>query len=177
MRKRTIGLLLGISLVSMAFIGGSAVASGDPFAGTWHERDAGTSNIFYFVDEPVGGVYHVLYYDDYTGDPVCGDNGPMLWSGFAAVPDPGDPNTIEGTFGNYWCPDNGDGEVLQNPFGLPSEIAFGLAYDPATDTIEGIGGCVGTRQPHITTVDRAIQELEKGKFPPSDSGLFLGCGT
>jgi len=145
-----------------------ASARGDPLVGTWHERDFGTSNIFYFVDAPVGGVYHVLYYDDHTSDAVCGDNGPMLWTGFGQKVD---PNTLEGTFGNYWCPDNGDG--VQTELLPLSPFSFTLAHDPDTDTITGVGGCVGTRQPSINTLEKAIKELAKGKYPPS--GVFIPC--
>lgn len=161
-RRNGIGLTLVLGLLATVFIGGVATAGGDPLVGTWHERDAGTSNIFYFVDDPVGGVFHVLYYDDVTFLTVCGDNGSMLWAGFGEKTG---PNTLEGTFGEYWCPDDGDGvktELLAlNPF------SFTLTYDPGTDTITGVGGCVGTRQPHIRTVAKAIAELEKGKYPAS----------
>jgi len=170
--KRHTRLTVPFSLAVLATLAGAtaAYASPDPLVGTWHERDAGTSNIFYFVDPPIGGVYHVLYYDDFTGPAVCGDNGPMLWSGFAAKVG---PSAISGTFGNYWCPDNGDG-VYSELIAL-APFPFTLTYDLITDTISGVGGCVGTRQPGVKTVDRAIQELAKGKYPPSGIGVYLGC--
>ena len=70
---------LVLSLVATLALGGAATAKADPFVGTWHQRDVGTSNIFYFVDSPIGGVYPVLFWDDFTG--VCnqnGNHGPML---------------------------------------------------------------------------------------------------
>ena len=105
MRKRKIGLVMAVGLLAMV-LGGSATASGDPLSGTWHQRDAGTSNIFYFIDAPVGGVYPVLFYDDHTGTDICGDNGPMMWTGFLTETS---ENTFEGSFGSIFCPDNGDG--------------------------------------------------------------------
>ena len=163
-------LLLVITAVALSLVAATptTLAARDPLVGTWHERDGGRSNIFYFVDAPIGGVYHVLYYDDQTGETVCGDNGPMLWTGFGEMIA---PNTLEGNFGNYWCPDNGDGVKTEL---LPlAPVPFTLAYRPDTDTITGLGECVGTRQPNIKTVERAIQELAKGKYPPS--GVFIPC--
>lgn len=163
MKSRSgIGLILAIGLLATVVVGGAVSASSDPLVGTWHERDLGTSNIFYFIDEPIGGVYHVLYYDDYTSVPVCGDGGPMLWAGFGSKTE---TNTLVGSFGNYWCPDNGDG-VFERPWtDVDSMIPFTLTYDPATDTITGVGQCVGTRQPY-KTVAKAMNALAKGKFPP-----------
>jgi hypothetical protein len=168
--NRTIKLSLAISLglLAILFVGGAALAGGDPLVGTWHERDFGTSNIFWFVDDPVGGVYHVLYYDDLTSPTVCGDSGPMLWAGFGEKI--GD--TLAGTFAPYWCPDNGDG-VKTDLLGLGS-LPFNLTYDPDTDTVSG-ANCVGTRQPEINTVEKAIHELAKGKYPPSGIGVDEGC--
>ena len=162
MRRRfSLGLVLAI--LATLIIGGAATASGDRLVGTWHQRDNGHSNIFYFVDDPVGGVYPVLYYDDATGDPVCGDNGPMLWAGFVHEID---PNTFEGSFGTIWCPDNGD-SVHVDPGGFGHVFSITIDYDPDTDTISGGPGvCEGTRQPSIDTVAKAIHELEKGKYPP-----------
>ena len=97
-RRSRIVLTLTIGILATLFVGGAAMAGGDPLAGTWHERDLGTSNIFYFVDKPIDGVYQVLYYDDHTFPTVCGDQGPHLWTGFGEKTD---PNTLEGTFGNY----------------------------------------------------------------------------
>jgi hypothetical protein len=128
----------------------------------------GTSNIFYFVDAPIGGVYHVLFYDDWTG--VCDDNGPMLWAGFGVK----DGNTLEGNFGRHWCPNIDDpqqGGIIPVPF------EFSLTYDPDTDTILGGLGqlCVGTREPHVMTVEKAIHELAKGKYPPSPLPIDPTC--
>jgi hypothetical protein len=156
---------------------GVATAGGSSLTGTWHQRDLGTSNIFYFIDAPVDGVYPVVFYDDWTG--VCPDNGPMMWTGFGSV-DPSDPDTLNGTFGEIWCTDIGDG-VNQHPNqGINQTQPFELSYDPATDTIEGgvgatTGQCLGTRQPHIVTPAKAIHELGKDKFPPSHHTLDIGC--
>ena len=92
----------------------STPVASDTLVGTWHQRDAGTSNIFYFVDAAVGGVYPIVLYDDFTSSGICGDNGPMLWAGFVEETA---SNSFEGSFGTYWCPDNGDG-VREDPFGL-----------------------------------------------------------
>ena len=171
MRKGTIGLFLAAGLMTILFVSGAATAGGDTLAGTWHERDGGRSNLFWFVDEPVGGVYPVLYYDDETNGPVCGDGGPMLWSGFATATE---PNTIEGTFGHYWCPDTGDGEIAEQFWDvIPENVGFFITHFPETDTITSIGGCVGTRQPHIKNVAKAIHELDKGMFP--EPGPDIGC--
>lgn len=168
-RRNGIGLILVLGLLVTVLIGGAATAGGDPLVGTWHERDGGKSNSFYFVDDPVGEVFHVLYYDDATFITVCDDSGPILWAGFGKKIG---PNTLEGTFGEYWCPNNGDGvktELLAlNPFG------FTLVYDPDTDTITGVGTCGGTRQPRITSVAKAIQELEKGKYPSNQVPALPG---
>ena len=87
--------------------------------------------------------YPVVLYDDFTGLPVCGDNGPFMWAGFFHETD---PNTFEGIFGTPWCPDNGDG-VQVAPGGFGSFFAFTIDYDPDTDTISSVvGGCEGTRQ-------------------------------
>jgi len=169
-QNRIIRSVVFLGMLATLAAATGVAAGGDPFVGTWHERDFGTSNIFYFVSKPIGGVYPVLYYDDLTGDPVCGDNGPMLWAGFAQKTD---ANVIEGTFGNYWCPDNGDGVHTEL---IPlAPFHFTIQYDPDTDTITGVGQCLGTRQPGVKTVERAIQEVEKGKYPPSAVDLFLGC--
>lgn len=166
-RRNAIGLALVLGLLGTLFVGGVATAGGDPLVGTWHQRDFGTSNIFYFVDEPVGGVYPILFYDDFTSPVVCGDNGPMLWAGFLTETA---SNTFEGSFGTYWCPDNGDG-VHEDLLGL-GVVGVTIFYDPGTDTISGgVGGCVGTRQPHIQTVDKAVHEIDKGKYPPSPGPL------
>lgn len=169
-RKTVVGLVL--ALVAALLIGGAATASSDPLVGTWHQRDAGTSNIFYFIDAPVGGVYPVLYYDDYTGPNTCGDRGPMMWAGFLTETT---ENRFEGSFGEVWCPDNGDGPHVGH-IGVYFSVA--IDYDVATDTISGnVGGgieCVGTRQPSINTVEKAIHELEKGVYPPSP-GLYGDC--
>ena len=135
------------------------------------------------MDEPVGDVYHVLFYDDFTGPAICDvDNGPMLWSGFATAS--AEANTIEGTFGRYWCPATSEREALEypNPFGIvPDVVDFAIVYFPESDTITGsllgTGDCVGSRQPHIKSVAKAIQELDKGMFPPSGIGVDIGCGN
>lgn len=171
MTKRLATATVLLSLATI-WLGGVAAANGDPLEGVWHQRDAGTSNIFYFIGEPVGGVYPVLFYDDYTGDVVCGDNGPMLWSGFLTETE---PNVFEGSFGNYWCPDNGDGAVehpfgdIPSPFSLEGESA--LVYDPVGDTISGgIGVCVGTRQVRVDNPNEAAEKIEEGKYPAPDPG-------
>ena len=160
------GLVLG--LLATLVLGGAVTAKGDPFLGTWHQRDGGTSNIFYFIGNPVGGVFPVLFFDDYTG--VCNDpqdHGPMLWAGFAQKTDSAH---LAGSFGTYWCPDFGF-PIEENPSGLPERTGWTLTYDPATDTISGgIGGCTGTRQSSITTVAKAQLEIAKGTFPPPDPG-------
>lgn len=168
-RRSGIGLTLTLGLLATLFVGGAAMAGGDPLVGTWHERDVGASNMFFFVDDPIGGVYHVLFYDDHTGPGICGDpdEGPMLWSGFGEKTD---ASTLEGTFGNTWCPDNADGDKERPNVDAP----FTLIHNPDTDTITA-GGCVGTRQPHIKTVEKAIDELAKGKYPPSGIGVYEGC--
>ncbi len=161
--RRGMGLILALGLMATVVAGGSVSAKSDPLVGTWHERDHGTSNIFYFIGEPVGGVYHVLYFDDFTSGPVCGDGGPMLWVGFGYKTG---THTLEGSFGDYWCPDNGDGDILQRPWDVVGSPApFTITYYPATDTITGSGECVGTRQPY-KTVAKAMDALAKGKFPP-----------
>ena len=165
-RART-ALALASALLATLLAVTAAAARGDPLVGTWHERDGGFSNMFYFVDDPVGGVYPILLYDDQTGEFPCGDNGPMMWTGFAKKIS---PNMLQGTFGNNWCPDNGDGPQE----GFIGPVSFTLSYDADTDTISGLGECVGTRQPQINTVDRAIQELAKGKYPPAGVGP-IGC--
>jgi hypothetical protein len=158
--------MLTVGFLVTALLGGVAAADSDPLTGTWHQRDNGTSNIFYFIDEPVGGVYPVLFYDDFTGDAVCGDNGPMMWSGFVTETD---PNVFSGSFGNYWCPDNGDG-VAEHPFGeIPSPFSVELEYDPETDTISGgIGTCVGERQEGLDNPNEAAEEIAEGEYPPPD---------
>ena len=159
MRKR-IGLIMAVGLLAATLLGGSATASGDPLTGTWHQRDFGTSNIFYFIDAPIGGVFPVLFYDDWTGEIICGDNGPMMWAGFLTETS---DNVFEGSFGTIWCPDNGDG-AHESAFG--NHFSVTINYDVASDTISGgIGICDGTRQPSITTVAKAIHELEKGTYP------------
>jgi hypothetical protein len=166
--------------MSMVFIGGAVTAGGDPLAGTWHERDGGTSNIFWFIGEPVEGVYPVLFYDDFTSPVVCGDNGAMMWAGFAQETE---PNTIQGTMGEYWCP----GTDLRGPLQYPNPgivddvVPFTIDYFADTNTMTsydfvGTGQCVGTPQPHIKTVAKAIQELGKGMFPESGVGVDIGCG-
>ena len=164
---------LVLSLVATLALGGAATAKADPFVGTWHQRDVGTSNIFYFVDSPIGGVYPVLFWDDFTG--VCnqnGNHGPMLWTGFAQKTD---ATHLAGSFGTYWCPDDGFG-ISENPLPLPERTEWALVYDPATDTVSGgIGECVGTRQPSITTVAKAELEIAKGTFPPPNPGPPFVC--
>lgn len=165
MRPRRSWILLTIGLLATVLVGGSAAAGSDPLTGTWHQRDFGTSNIFYFIDAPVGGVYPIVFYDDWTG--VCGDNGPMMWAGFVHETD---PDVFEGSFGTYWCPDDGDGS-MENPLALQSRWELTIEYHPLTDTITGgIGGCEGTRQASINTVAKAIHELAKGSYPPPDLG-------
>jgi hypothetical protein len=166
MRHTRIWTMLTVGFLVTALLGGVAAADSDPLTGTWHQRDNGTSNIFYFIDEPVGGVYPVLFYDDFTGDAVCGDNGPMMWSGFVTETD---PNVFSGSFGNYWCPDNGDG-VAEHPFGeIPSPFSVELEYDPETDTISGgIGTCVGERQEGLDNPNEAAEEIAEGEYPPPD---------
>ena len=161
---------LAVGLLAMVLVGGTATASSDPLTGTWHQRDFGSSNIFYFVDAPVGGVFPVVFYDDATGGAVCGDNGPMMWAGFFQKTG---ANTYEGSFGNVWCPDNGDG-VVENPAFSPDGVV--ITYDPLSDTISGgIGECEGTRQPSITSVAKAIHELEKGTYPAPVPLPAPGC--
>ena len=75
MRRVWAAAVLAVLAVFGVAMGGVASADGDPLVGTWHERDEGTSNIFWFIDEPVDGVFPVTYYDDWTG--VCDNNGPM----------------------------------------------------------------------------------------------------
>jgi hypothetical protein len=164
--RRKISLGLTLALLATLLIGGSATASDDGLVGTWHQRDAGTSNIFYFVDEPVGDVYPILFYDDFTSEVVCGDNGPMLWSGFVTETSVDETTTtFMGTFGTYWCPDNGDG-VHENLLNLEF-FGITLEYDSATDTISGgIGGCEGTRQPKLDSPNEAAEEISEGKYPP-----------
>ncbi len=122
------------------------------------------------MDEPVGGVYPILFYDDFTSPAVCGDNGAMLWSGFVTETNvEGTTTTFMGTFGTYWCPDNGDGaqEDLLN-LGL---VGITLEYDSATDTISGgIGFCVGIRQLNLDSPNEAAEEISEGKYPPPDPG-------
>jgi hypothetical protein len=171
MRKRKLWVGLAAGLLGTVLLGGIAVADADPLTGTWHQRDSGTSNIFYFISEPVGGVYPVVYYDDYTGLGVCGDNGPMLWSGFVTETD---PNVFEGSFGEYWCPDNGDG-VEVDLLGLDIVEFEPLVYDPATDTISGgLGGCVGERQDRVDNPNEAAEEIAEGEYPPPDPEA-AGC--
>jgi hypothetical protein len=173
MKRVLLPAALALALVATLAMGGVVTAKGDPFIGTWHQRDVGTSNIFYFVDEPVGGVFPILFYDDFTG--VCnqnGNHGPMLWSGFGQKTD---ATHLEGSFGTYWCPDDGFG-VSENPLPLLERTGWTLVYDPATDTVSGgIGGCVGTRQPAITTVAKAESEIAKGTFPPPNPGPPFVC--
>jgi hypothetical protein len=162
-----------VGLLAMALVGGSATASGDPLTGTWHQRDNETSNIFYFIDAPVGGVYPVSFYDDYTGEAVCGDNGPMMWSGFVTESD--EPNVFVGSFGTYWCPDFGRGEVLEDELGIGA-FDIELEYHPESDTISGgIGFCEGTKQPSIRSVEKAIHEIAKGTYPPPDPDAAGSC--
>ena len=179
--KRTtkVSLVIALGLFAALLVGGAAMAGSEPLVGTWHSRDGGSSNLFWFVDDPIGGVYHVLYYDDHTFPTVCLDEGPMLWAGFGQKTG----NTLEGTFGEYWCPDNSNGVETELLALNPGE--FRLIYDPDTDTISahlfatalGSGGfpCVGTRQSDIETVEDAIEELDEGKYPPSGIGVDLGC--
>ncbi len=165
-RKFSLGLIL--ALLATMLIGGVATASSDSLVGTWHQRDAGTSNIFYFVDEPVGGVYPILFYDDFTSTGVCGDNGPMLWSGFVTETNVvGTTTTFMGTFGTYWCPDNGDG-VFEDLLNLEL-FGITLDYDSDTDTISGgIGTCEGTRQLKLDNPNEAAEEILEGNYPPPD---------
>lgn len=166
MRRTRTWATLTIGLLAMVLIGGAAAADSDPLSGTWHQRDNGTSNIFYFIDEPVGGVYPVLFYDDFTGDVVCGDNGPMMWSGFVTETE---ANVFSGSFGNYWCPDNGDG-VAEHPFdGISSPISIERVFHPGTDTISGgIGPCMGERQERLDNPNEATEEISEGEYPPPD---------
>lgn len=167
--RNRIVIALTAALVAGVVFAGVAAASSDPIVGTWHQRDLGHSNIFYFVDEPVGGVYPVLFYDDATGTAVCGDNGPMLWNGFLHETD---ANTYEGSFGKVWCPDNGDG-VSENDNFNPS---FTINYDPNTDTISGgIGGCVGERQQKLDNPNEAAEEIAEGNYPPPVPLPVPGC--
>ena len=108
----------------------------------------------------------MLYYDDYTSDAICGDNGPMMWSGFVVETD---VNVSSGSFGNYWCPDNGDG-VAEHPFDpIPSPYSFELVCDPGTDTISGgIGRCTGGRRERLDNPSEAIVEIAEGEYPPPD---------
>jgi hypothetical protein len=167
MRRVLLSAGLVLALLATLVVGGAAAAKkGDPFIGTWHQRDSGTSNIFYFISEPIGGVFPVLYFDDYTGV-VCPDHGPMLWTGFAQKVDSA---TLTGSFGTYWCLQGSSGGPAENPFALPERFPWDLAYDAATDTITGgIGLCIGTRQPLIKTVAKAQMEIAKGKYPPPDT--------
>lgn len=165
--RRTVALLAVLTVFGVA-IAGVASADGDPLASTWHERDDGTSNIFWFIDEAVDGVFQVTYYDDWTGPAVCGDNGPMLWTGFATKTS---DTTLEGSFGSVWCADQrleSTGDIGDPPY------PFTIEYDPETDTISRTDDlCVdiGTRQPEVNTIAKAIQELEKGKYPASPGAL------
>lgn len=157
---RRVAAVLAVLVVVGAAMGGVASAGGDPLVGTWHERDEGTSNIFWFIDEAVDGVFQVTYYDDWTG--VCQDNGPMLWAGFATKTD---DTTLEGSFGSIRC-QNG---VDERSFG--DHFDFTIEYDPETDTISRIDDLcrdIGTRQPEVNTIAKAIHELEKGKYPAPD---------
>lgn len=86
--------------------------------------------------------------------------------------------------GEYWCPATDEQGPLQypNPGIVDDAVPFTIDYFPDTNTMSssdfvGTGQCVGTPQPHITTVAKAIQELDKGKFPPSGIGVDIGCGT
>jgi hypothetical protein len=88
---------LGIILVA-----GIATAGGSPFEGSWHQHDAGSNSIFYFVDQPLAGVYPIVFYDDFTGLGICGDSREMMWARFGTT-DPSDPNTLSGGFGERWC--------------------------------------------------------------------------
>lgn len=167
MRRTTkVSVVITLGLLAVLLVGGVAMAGGDSLVDTWHSRDSGFSNIFWFVDNPISGVYPVLYYDDATGTIVCGDNGPMLWVGFGQITD---PNTLEGTFGDYWCPNNGVG-MKKGLLDFSAIDFFTLIYDPDTDTISArlaeFTACLGTRQPHINTVKKAKEELQKGRYPP-----------
>ena len=172
--RRTAAVLAVLTAFGLA-IGGVASAGGDPLVGTWHERDEGTSNIFWFIEEAVDGVLQVTYYDDHTGNIVCPDNGPMLWAGFAVKTN---ETTLEGSFGSVRC-QNGDEltELVPEGGGDPIDVRrtpFTIEYDPETDTISRTDDrCpdTGTRQPEVNTITKAIQELEKGKYPESPGPL------
>src|SRR3990172_4273157 len=166
-KKAQIAYAAATAAVAALLAVASAAAGGDPLVGTWHERDGGTSNMFYFVSEPVGGVYPILLYDDHSFL-VCPDNGPYMWAGFAVKTA---TNAFQVNFGKAWCPDVGDGPHE----GDAGPVSFPLLYDPQTDTITGAGGCIGTRQPSINTMEKAIQELAKGKYPPSGVDVNIGC--
>lgn len=170
MRRVLLPAILVLGLLVTLIVGGPVTATGDPFIGTWHQRDVGTSNIFYFIDEPVGGVFPVLYFDDFTALEVCGDHGPMLWAGFGQKTD---ATHLEGSFGTYWCLE-GSG-IAENPLPLPERNGWTLTYDPDTDTIsDGIGQCIGTRQ-QIEDVAEAQKEVAQGDFPPPDPGPPFVC--
>lgn len=163
MRRVWAAAVLAVLAVFGVAMGGVASADGDPLVGTWHERDEGTSNIFWFIDEPVDGVFPVTYYDDWTG--VCDNNGPMLWAGFATK----DGDTLIGSFGSIWCPENG---AEASAFG--NHFEFEIVYDAEADTISRTDDeCldIGTRQPEVKTIAKAIHELEKGKYPESPGPL------
>lgn len=168
-RSYKVSLALALGLLAVLFVATGALANNEPIVGTWHERDGGTSNAFWFIDEPAGGVYPVLWYDDYTGLITCGDHGPMLWAGLATR----DGNTYSGAFGHLWCTENNNEGPHEGSFG--DRFDFSFIYNPNTDTLDGWTGCVGTRQPHITTVAKAIHEVEKGRFPPSGADHNVGC--
>ena len=120
------------------------------------------------MDDPVGGVYPVLFYDDFTGPGLCGDNGPFMWAGFVHETE---PDTFEGRFGTYWCPDNGDG-VQEDLLGIGISLSsFTIDYDSGTDTISGgVGECVGTRQLNLDSPNEAAEEISEGEYPPPDPG-------
>lgn len=179
MSRRQKKISLSMIVAGIMLFGGVALANNDPLVGTWHLRDSGTSNIFLFVSEPVGGVYPVLYWDDFTGEAACnGDYGPMLWSGFMS--ETGEW-VFEGSYGTYWCPDNGDG-VQVDPLGLGGVNHFTVYYDEVTDTITGPGGrdqdgdwCVGIKQPNLDDPNEVAEEIEEGRYPPPEPFPSSSC--
>ena len=126
-----------------------------------------------FIDRPIGGVYPVLWYDDHTGTNTCGDNEAMFWAGLATR----DGNELSGAFGKNFCVDTGDGDGAHEG-NLGDRFNFSLTYDPDTDTVVAgafAGGCVGTAQPRIRTVRRAVRALERGNYSPSGPEHNVGC--